>query len=73
MQSRRISFTVAAVLLLAATNSGWALPPLQHAISGVVEAIDCARLLRLVSATIARSGWHHYTIATECTRRETIG
>ena len=42
MKPNFILITVAAGLLLAATNSGWALPPLQHSVTGVVEAIDCA-------------------------------
>lgn len=42
MKPNFILITVAAGLLLAATNSGWALPPLQHSVSGVIEAIDCA-------------------------------
>ncbi len=42
MKPNFILFTVAAGLLLAATNSGWAMPPFQHSVSGVVEAIDCA-------------------------------
>ena len=42
MKPNFISITVAAGLLLAATNSGWAFPPRQHSISGVVDAIDCA-------------------------------
>ena len=32
--------TVAAGLLLAATSNVWALPPRQHAVSGVIKAID---------------------------------
>jgi len=42
MKPNFILITVAAGLLLAATNSGWALPPLQHSVTGVFEAIDCA-------------------------------
>jgi hypothetical protein len=41
MKPHFISITVAAGLLLAATSTGWALPPRQHSISGVVESIDC--------------------------------
>ena len=41
MKTNFILFTVAAGLLLAATNSGWALPPFQHSVRGVGEAIDC--------------------------------
>jgi hypothetical protein len=40
MKSQPIRLTVAAGLLLAATSNLWALPPLQHAISGVIKAID---------------------------------
>ena len=43
MKPTFIPITVAAGLLLAATNSGWTLPPRQHSVSGVVEAIDCVR------------------------------
>jgi hypothetical protein len=43
MKPNFILITVAAGLLLTATDSGWALPPFQHSVSGVVEAIDCAR------------------------------
>jgi hypothetical protein len=39
MKSQRI-LTVAAGLLLAATSNLWALPPRQHAVSGVIKAID---------------------------------
>ena len=42
MKPNFIPLTVAASWLLAATNSGWALPPFQHSVSGEVEAIDCA-------------------------------
>lgn len=41
---------VAAGLLLAATNRGWAMPPRQHSVSGVIETIDCtSRTIKLKS------------------------
>jgi hypothetical protein len=40
MKSQRMVLTVAACLLLAATSNLWALPPRQHAVSGVIKAID---------------------------------
>ena len=40
MKYQPISLMVAAGLSLAATSSLWALPPSQHAVSGVIEAID---------------------------------
>lgn len=41
MKAHVLLITVAASLLLAATPNVWALPPRQHSVSGVVEAIDC--------------------------------
>ena len=41
MKSRSILIPVAAGMLLAATNAGWARPPRTHSLSGVIEAIDC--------------------------------
>ena len=40
MKAQRMVLTVAAGLLLAATSDLWALPPRQHAVSGVIKAID---------------------------------
>lgn len=40
MKSRIILLAVAAGLLFAATEHGWALPPLQHSVSGVIKSID---------------------------------
>ena len=40
MKPNFIPMTVAAGLLLAATSNLWALPPRQHAVSGVIKAID---------------------------------
>ena len=40
MKPKLIPLTVAAGLLLAATPDSWALPPLQHSVGGVIEAID---------------------------------
>ena len=40
MKTHILLFTVAAGLLLAATSNLWALPPRQHAVSGVIKAID---------------------------------
>ncbi|MBN9688656.1 MAG: hypothetical protein J0M24_00325 [Verrucomicrobia bacterium] len=40
MKPRLIPLTVAAGLLFAATDHGWALPPLQHSVSGVIKAIN---------------------------------
>ena len=42
MKTRFILIAVAAALLLAATNTGWARPPRTHSLRGVVESIDCA-------------------------------
>jgi len=42
MKSRFILIAVAAGLVLAATNTGWALPPRTHSLRGEVESIDCA-------------------------------
>lgn len=42
MKSNSIAITVAAGVLFAATNTGWALPPRTHSLRGVVEAIDCS-------------------------------
>jgi hypothetical protein len=40
MKQNLFSLTVAAGLLLAATSNLWALPPRQHAVTGVIKAID---------------------------------
>ncbi len=40
MKSRIILLVVAAGLLFAATEHGWALPPLQHGVSGVIKSIN---------------------------------
>src|SRR6266540_3869558 len=42
MKTKFIPIAVAAGLLLAATNTGWARPPRTHSLRGVVESIDCA-------------------------------
>jgi len=42
MKPNLMPLSVAAGLLLAATNSSWALPPTTHSVNGVVEAVDCA-------------------------------
>ena len=48
MKPNFIPITVAAGLILAARNSGWAMPPRQESASGVVEAINSTnRTLRL--------------------------
>jgi len=41
MKPKSILIPFAAGLLLAATNTGWALGPFTHSVRGVVEAIDC--------------------------------
>lgn len=40
MKLRLIPLTVAAGLLFAATEQSWALPPLQHSVSGVIKTIN---------------------------------
>lgn len=51
MKSRLILLAVAAGLLFAATGRGWALPPLQHGVSGVIQAINYeARTITLATA-----------------------
>lgn len=40
MKSRLRLLTVAVGLLFAATEHGWALPPLQHSVSGVIKSIN---------------------------------
>lgn len=35
-----IPIVVAAALLLAGTNHGWALPPLEHSVSGIIREIN---------------------------------
>ena len=40
MKPRLIILTVAVGLLFAATEYGWALPPLQHSVSGVIKTIN---------------------------------
>ena len=42
MKTPTLSLLLMAVMLLAATPGAWALPPRQHSVNGVVEAIDCA-------------------------------
>ena len=42
MKTRLLINSVAVATLVAATANGWARPPLQHSVSGVIEAIDCA-------------------------------
>jgi hypothetical protein len=43
MKSRLILLAVAAGLLFAATGRGWALPPLQHGVSGVTITLATAK------------------------------
>jgi hypothetical protein len=51
MKPRLILLTVAAGLLFAATEHGWALPPRQHSMSGVINAINYdARTITLAAA-----------------------
>lgn len=40
MKPRLILLAVAAGLLFAATEPGWALPPMQHSVSGVIKTIN---------------------------------
>jgi len=43
MKSPFFIICVAASALLAATSDGWAIPPRQHPVTGIIENIDCAR------------------------------
>ena len=40
MKTKLLSSTVVAGLFFSATVSGWALPPRQHSITGVIESVD---------------------------------
>lgn len=42
MKTRMLTSLLCGATLLAVTTSAWALPPRQHSVSGMVEAIDCA-------------------------------
>lgn len=51
MKSNLLNCSVMAGLLLLATASSWALPPRQHAVSGVIETLDWnSRRLTIKSA-----------------------
>jgi len=70
MKPHFISITVAAGLLLAATSTGWALPPRQHSISGVVESIDCpSRTITLKSKDGAAPLTFVWNASTSFTRK----
>ena len=40
MKAKLTKMLLGATLLFASANSGWALPPRQHAVRGVIESID---------------------------------
>jgi len=66
MKPSLLPVTVAAGLLLAATSNLWALPPREHSVSGVVEAIDCG------SHTIALKSKEATTAATAVPGKEIV-
>ena len=51
MKAKLTKMLLGATLLFASANSGWALPPRQHAVRGVIESIDhSAHTLTIVPA-----------------------